>query len=263
MNQFIEANRHAWDIRLEAHKNSDFYDVEGWKNGKTSLTDIELHELGDVSGKKLLHLQCHFGQDTLSWARLGAKVTGCDFSTESIAYARQLAHEAGLKARFVCCNVYDLPQHLKGKYDIVFTSFGVIGWLPDLEPWAAVIAHFLKKGGVFYLAEFHPVVWMLDDKMEFIKYAYHNDGVIESEMTGTYADRYADLKYKEYGWNHSLGEVLNALLRHGLQLEFFNEYPYSPFDCFDKTVRGADGNYRIQGLEGKIPMVYSLRAVKR
>lgn len=263
MNQFIEANRHAWDIRLEAHKNSDFYDVEGWKNGKTSLTDIELHELGDVSGKKLLHLQCHFGQDTLSWARLGAKVTGCDFSTESIAYARQLAHEAGLKARFVCCNVYDLPQHLKGKYDIVFTSFGVIGWLPDLEPWAAVIAHFLKKGGVFYLAEFHPVVWMLDDKMEFIKYAYHNDGVIESEMTGTYADRYADLKYKEYGWNHSLGEVLNALLRHGLQLEFFNEYPYSPFDCFDKTVRGADGNYRIRGLEGKIPMVYSLRAVKR
>ena len=263
MNQFIEANRHAWDIRLEAHKNSDFYDVEGWKQGKSSLTDIELRELGDVSGKKLLHLQCHFGQDTLSWARLGAKVTGCDFSTESIAYARQLAHEAGLKARFVCCNVYDLPQHLKGKYDIVFTSFGVIGWLPDLEPWAAVIAHFLKKGGVFYLAEFHPVVWMLDDKMEFIKYAYHNDGVIESEMTGTYADRYADLKYKEYGWNHSLGEVLNALLRHGLQLEFFNEYPYSPFDCFDKTVRGADGNYRIQGLEGKIPMVYSLRAVKR
>lgn len=263
MNQFIEANRHAWDIRLEAHKNSDFYDVEGWKNGKTSLTDIELRELGDVSGKKLLHLQCHFGQDTLSWARLGARVTGCDFSTESIAYARQLAREVNLKARFVCCNVYDLPQHLKGKFDIVFTSFGVIGWLPDLEPWAAVIAHFLKKGGVFYMAEFHPVVWMLDDKMEFIKYAYHNDGVIESEMTGTYADRYADLKYKEYGWNHSLGEVLNALLRHGLQLEFFNEYPYSPFDCFDKTVRGADGNYRIRGLEGKIPMVYSLRAVKR
>jgi len=263
MNQFIEANRHAWNIRLEAHKNSDFYDVEGWKQGKSSLTDIELRELGDVSGKKLLHLQCHFGQDTLSWARLGAEVTGCDFSTESIAYARQLAREVHLKARFVCCNVLDLPQHLKGKFDIVFTSFGVIGWLPDLDPWAAVIAHFLKKGGVFYMAEFHPVVWMLDDKMEFIQYAYHNDGVIESEMTGTYADRYADLQYKEYGWNHSLSEVLNALLRHGLQLEFFNEYPYSPFDCFDKTVRGADGNYRIQGLEGKIPMVYSLRALKR
>ncbi len=263
MISFFEANRHAWDIRLEAHKNSDFYDVEGWKQGKTSLTDIELRELGDVSGKKLLHLQCHFGQDTLSWARRGAKVTGCDFSTESIAYARQLAREVNLKARFVCCNVFDLPQHLKGKFDIVFTSFGVIGWLPDLEPWAAVIAHFLKKGGVFYMAEFHPIVWMLDEKMEFIKYAYHNDGIIESEMTGTYADRYANLKYKEYGWNHSLSEVLNALLRHGLQLEFFNEYPYSPFDCFDKTVRGADGNYRISGLEDKIPMVYSLRALKR
>lgn len=261
-NALFEANRAAWNQRVAVHKDSEFYDVAGWKNGKTSLNEIELRELGDVSGKKLLHLQCHFGQDTLSWARLGAKVTGCDLSDDSIAYARQLARESGLKARFVCCNVYDLPQHLKGKYDIVFTSYGVVGWLPDLDPWAAVIAHFLKKGGVFYLAEFHPVVWMLDEKMEFIKYAYHNDGVIESEQTGTYADRYADLEYKEYGWNHSLSEVINSLLRHGLRLEFLNEYPYSPYDCFDKTVRGADGNFRIQGLEDKIPMVFSLRAVK-
>ncbi|MEQ1744110.1 MAG: class I SAM-dependent methyltransferase [Saprospiraceae bacterium] len=263
MNPYIEANRHAWNIRLEAHKNSEFYDVEGWKKGKTSLTDIELRELGDVSGKNLLHLQCHFGQDTLSWARLGARVTGCDLSDEAIAYARQLAREVNLKAHFVCCNVYDLPQHLKGKFDIVFTSFGVVGWLPDLEPWAAVIAHFLKKGGKFYIADFHPVVWMLDDKMEFIKYAYHNAGVIETEMTGTYAERYADLKYTEYGWNHSLSEILNALLGHGLRLEFFNEHMYSPFNCFDKTVLGPDGNYRIQGLEDMIPMVYSLRAIKQ
>jgi 2-polyprenyl-3-methyl-5-hydroxy-6-metoxy-1,4-benzoquinol methylase len=259
---YIEANRHAWNIRLEAHKNSAFYDVEGWKQGKTSLTEIELRELGDVSGKKLLHLQCHFGQDTLSWARLGATVTGCDLSDEAIAYARELATEVGIDAQFVCCNVFDLPQHLEGEFDIVYTSFGVVGWLPDLEPWAAVIAHFLKPGGTFYMAEFHPVVWILDEKMEFIKYAYHNVEVIESEMTGTYADRYANLKYKEYGWNHSLSEVLNPLLRHGLRLEFFNEYPFSPFDCFDKTVRGADGNFRIQGLEDKIPMVYSLRMVK-
>lgn len=263
MEQYFEANRQCWNLRTEVHKTSDFYDVEGWKQGRTSLTGIELREVGPVAGKKLLHLQCHFGQDTLSWARMGARVTGCDLSDKAIALARQLTRECNLKGRFVCCNVYDLPQHLKGKFDIVFTSFGVVGWLPDLDRWAAVIAHFLKKGGIFYLAEFHPVVWMLDEGMEFIKYAYHNAGVIQTDQVGTYADRYAGIEYTEYGWNHSLSEVINSLLRHGLQLEFLNEYPYSPFDCFDKTVKGADGNYRIQGLEDKIPMVYTLKAVKR
>ena len=263
MEQYFEANRQCWNLRTEVHKTSDFYDVEGWKQGRTSLTGIELREVGPVAGKKLLHLQCHFGQDTLSWARMGARVTGCDLSDKAIALARQLTRECNLKGRFVCCNVYDLPQHLKGKFDVVFTSFGVVGWLPDLDRWAAVIARFLKKGGIFYLAEFHPVVWMLDEGMEFIKYAYHNAGVIQTDQVGTYADRYAGIEYTEYGWNHSLSEVINSLLRHGLQLEFLNEYPYSPFDCFDKTVKGADGNYRIQGLEDKIPMVYTLKAVKR
>ena len=259
---YFEANRQAWNLRTEVHKTSAFYNVEGWKNGKTSLNEIELREVGDVRGKKLLHLQCHFGLDTLSWARLGAEVTGCDLSDQAIDYARQLARESGLNAQFVCCNVYDLPQHLEGTFDIVFTSFGVVGWLPDLERWAAVINHFLKKGGCFYLAEFHPIVWMLDEGMEFIKYAYHNAGVIETEQTGTYADKRANLVYKEYGWNHSLSEVINSLLRQGLRLEFLNEYPYSPYDCFDKTVEGPDGNFRIRGLEDKIPMVYSLRALK-
>ena len=263
MDHYFEANRQGWNLRTEAHKSSAFYNVEGWKKGATSLNEIELREVGDVSGKKLLHLQCHFGQDTLSWARLGARVTGCDLSDNAIDYARQLARESRIKARFIRCNVYDLPQHLKGKFDVVFASYGVVGWLPDLDAWAAVVAHFVKKGGFFYLAEFHPVVWMLDEKMEFIKYAYHNAGVIETEQTGTYADRHAGIEYTEYGWNHSLSEVINCLLRHGFQLEFLNEYPYSPYDCFDKTVRGSDGNYRIQGLEDKIPMVYSLKAIKK
>lgn len=259
---YFEANRQGWNLRTEVHKTSAFYDVEGWKKSGNSLTEIELREVGDIAGKKLLHLQCHFGQDTLSWARLGAEVTGCDLSDKAIEYARELAAELNLPAHFVCCNVYDLPQHLEGEFDVVFASFGVVGWLPDLEPWAAVISHFLKKGGVFYLAEFHPVVWMLDEQFEFIKYPYHNAGVIETTQIGTYAERYADIEYKEFGWNHSLSEVVNALIRHGLRLEFLNEYPYSPHDCFDKTVRGEDGNYRIQGLEGVIPMVYSIRAVK-
>lgn len=258
----FESNRAAWNLRTELHKGSEFYDVEAWKNGKEVLTPIELREVGDVAGKSLLHLQCHFGQDTLSWARRGARVTGCDLSDKAIDYARALATELELPARFVCCNVYDLPGHLEGQFDIVFTSYGVIGWLPDLEPWAAVIRHFLKPGGFFYLAEFHPVVWMLDEDMNFLKYPYHNADVIVSENTGSYAAKTAVETYTDYSWNHSLSEVVNALLKEGLRLEFLNEYPYSPYDCFAKTVRGEDGFYRIQGLENIIPMVYSLKATK-
>jgi SAM-dependent methyltransferase len=258
----FESNRAAWNLRTELHKGSEFYDVEAWKKGKEVLTPIELREVGDVAGKSLLHLQCHFGQDTLSWARRGAQVTGCDLSDKAVDYARVLAAELELPAHFVSCNVYDLPRHLEGQFDIVFTSYGVVGWLPDLKPWAAVIRHFLKPGGFFYLAEFHPVVWMLDEDMSFLKYPYQNADVIVSENIGSYAAKTATQTYTDYSWNHSLSEVINALLKEGLRLEFLNEYPYSPYDCFAKTVRGEDGFYRIQGLENIIPMVYSLKATK-
>ncbi|MCW5922520.1 MAG: class I SAM-dependent methyltransferase [Saprospiraceae bacterium] len=260
---FFAANRHGWNLRTEVHKTSEFYDVEKWKQGGSSLTPIELREVGDVAGKSLLHLQCHFGQDTLSWARLGAQVTGCDLSDKATEYARQLSAELGIPAQFVCCNLFDLPAHLDGQFDIVFTSYGTIGWLPELASWAKVINHFLKPGGLFYIAEFHPVVWMFDEQMAFFKYPYHNMGVIETEQSGTYADRSASIAYKEFGWNHSLSEVVNSLTGEGLRIEFLNEYPYSPFDCFDKTVKGDDGNYRIRGLEGIIPMVFSIGARKQ
>lgn len=263
LSEYINHNRRAWNARVPVHVRSSFYDVEGWKReGGISLTGIELREMGDVRGRSLLHLQCHFGQDTLSWARLGAHVVGCDFSEPAIAQARQLAEELSLPAEFVCCSVYDLPQYLSGEFDIVFTSYGVLGWLPDLEPWANVVAHFLKPGGVFYIAEFHPVLWMLDEQMQALKYPYHNAGVIESELNSTYADRSAVLSGKEYNWNHSLSEVLGSLLRRGLQLEQFEEYPYSPFNCFPNAVRGDDGYYRIRGLENVLPLVFTLRMRK-
>lgn len=259
---WFEANRQAWNLRTEWHKHSEFYDVAAWKQGKESLTPIELREVGDVAGKSLLHLQCHFGQDTLSWARRGATVTGCDLSDKAIDYARQLSAELNLPAQFVCCNVYDLPTHLEGQFDIVFTSYGTIGWLPDLKPWAKVVQHFLKPGGFFYIADFHPVVWMMDDDFTFLKYPYHNAGVIPTENTGSYAAKDVEQHYTDYGWNHSLSEIINALLEEGLRLEFFNEYPYSPYNCFQKTVQGSDGFYRIQGLENVIPLVYSLKVWK-
>jgi 2-polyprenyl-3-methyl-5-hydroxy-6-metoxy-1,4-benzoquinol methylase len=258
----FNTNREGWNLKAEIHKTAPFYDLEGWKKGKTSLQDIEVREVGAVKGKKLLHLQCHFGQDTLSWARLGANVTGCDFSENAIETARQLAKEQNLPAKFVCCNVNDLPQHLKGKFDIVFTSYGTIGWLPDLEHWSNTVSHFLKRGGFFYIADFHPVLWMFDDEMKDLKYPYHKTEAIISEQLGSYADRYAEISYKEYGWNHSLSEVFNALIAKGLRIDFLNEYPYSPYDCFSNTVKGTDGNYRIKGVENIIPMVYSIKATK-
>ena|SRR3989338_708860 len=260
---YFEANQHTWNQRVGIHKDSKFYDLGSFKAGKSSLiSSIEKKELPDVRDKRLLHLQCHFGMDTLSWEREGAIVTGIDFSDKAIQVARQLTTDLQLNANFVCSNVYDLRTNLEGPFDIVFTSYGVIGWLPDLDNWASIIAHFLKPGGIFYMAEFHPVLFMFDEQLEALKYHYTNHEVIELEVEGTYTDGDATIQGKEYGWNHSLSEVINALLAHGLNIELFNEFTYSPFPCFPNLVQGVDGNWRIKGLEGKIPMVYSIRARK-
>jgi SAM-dependent methyltransferase len=273
---YFEANKKLWNKRTAVHKESSFYDIAGFKKGKDVLTPIELAEVGDVKGKKLLHLQCHFGMDSLNWARKGAEVTGVDLSDEAIKEARLLNKDMGLEAAFVCCNVYDLhPQQLspvqesplgapsKASFDIIFCSYGVVGWLPDLDKWAEIIAYYLKPGGFFYLAEFHPVIWMFNDDFTELKYCYEKRDVIETEMQGTYTDLAADIKVKEYGWNHSISEVLNALIGQGLEINSFNEYMYSPYPCFNPGVQNKEGNWWIKGLEDKIPMVYSVKAIKK
>jgi SAM-dependent methyltransferase len=260
--QYFNANREGWDKRAMVHKDAAFYDLPSFKAGKTSLNAIELKALGNVTGKKLLHLQCHFGLDTLSWSREGAVVTGIDFSEEAINTAKALSAELGIRADFFCCNVYDVPDVAPGPYDIVFTSYGVIGWLPDLDQWAAVISGSLKPDGLFYMVEFHPVVWMMDENFEKIKYHYHNEGVIIQQQAGTYADPLAPISYTEYSWNHSLAEVLNALIRNGLEILEFNEYSYSCYNCFNHVVQGKDGYWRVKGMEDKLPMMYSVKARK-
>ncbi|MBI5371202.1 MAG: class I SAM-dependent methyltransferase [Sphingobacteriales bacterium] len=261
--QFFEANKELWNQRTLVHKESSFYNREGFAKGESVLTPIELGELTNVAGKKMLHLQCHFGMDSLDWVRQGVSVTGVDLSDEAIREARKLNEELGLDARFICCNVYDLEKHLDDRFDIVFTSYGTIGWLPDLDRWAKLIAHYLKPGGLFYFAEFHPVVWMFDDEFTHIKYAYENREMIVVENQGTYTDRGAEIRGKEYSWNHSISEVLNALIRAGLKLEWFNEHLYSPYPCFRNMVETEKGKWEIRGMEGKLPMVYSLGAVKQ
>jgi 2-polyprenyl-3-methyl-5-hydroxy-6-metoxy-1,4-benzoquinol methylase len=258
----FEANRESWNKRTAVHAASEFYDLDSFKKGRTSLNRVELDELGDVKGKSLLHLQCHFGMDTLSWAREGATVTGIDLSDGAIKLANELSVEINVPAKFICCNVYDAPKNLEGKFDIVFTSYGTIGWLPDLDKWAEIIAYFLKPGGVFYIVDFHPVLWMMDENFQHIKYNYFNTTVIAEENAGTYTNREAPIRSMEYSWNHPFSEIFTALIKNGLSVQQFHEFPFSPYNCFKCVEQGPDGMWRITGMDEKMPMLYSVKAVK-
>jgi len=260
---YIAINRESWNNKTTIHLTSEFYDLKGFLNGQSSLNDIESNLLGDVKGKSILHLQCHFGQDSISLSRLGAEVTGVDLSDKAIDNARQIAKDTGSDTNFICCNIYDLPAHLEKQFDMVYTSYGTIGWLPDLDQWAEIISRYLKPGGKFVFVEFHPVVWMFDDDFEEIKYNYFNSGAIVETENGTYADKTANITQKYVMWNHGLAEVMNSLIKNGLQINSFDELDYSPYNCFNKTVEIAPKKYRIIHLDNKIPMVYALTAIKK
>ena len=260
---YLDINRHSWNNRTEAHIKSEFYGMEQFLQGKTSLQNIELNLLGNVEGKAVLHLQCHFGQDSISLSRMGAQVTGVDLSDKAIARAKSIARETQANVEFICCDLYALPANLNKQFDVVFTSYGTIGWLPNLDKWAAVISRFLKPGGQFVFVEFHPVVWMFDDDFEKIGYRYFNSGAIVETENGTYADRSANIEQQSVTWNHSISEVLNSLIKNGLEINAFDEFDYSTYNCFKHTVEFEPGKYRIKHLDNKIPMLFSLRATKK
>ncbi|NBV91578.1 MAG: class I SAM-dependent methyltransferase [Flavobacteriia bacterium] len=260
---YIDINRESWNNRTEIHVKSAFYDLDGFLKGNSSLNDIELSLLGDIKGKSVLHLQCHFGQDTISLSRLGAKVTGVDLSDIAIEKAKQIAKDTESNATFICCDIYDLPNHLNEKFDIVFTSYGTIGWIPDLDKWAKIASDFLRPNGQFVFVEFHPVVWMFDDDFEALAYRYFNSGAIVETEVGTYADKNADLKQSYVMWNHSISEVINNLIKHGLEIKSFDEFDYSPYNCFNKTIEFAPKKFRIKHLADKIPMVYAINAARK
>ena len=267
MEEYVRSNRRLWNDWTAIHENSAFYDVEGFKSGRSSLSPLELAELGDVSGKTLLHLQCHFGQDTLSWARLGAKVTGVDFSERAIRLARSLSEELRIPARFICSDVYDLPEVLNGEFDIVFTSCGVLGWLPDLERWAQVVSRFLKSGGTFYVLDAHPFAEVFDDEEEKdlrVKYPYfHGSEPLRFEGCGSYADPEADYSSVEYVWDHSLSEIVNSVIAAGLRIERLNEFSYCAWRMFPFMEKGEDGWWRLsKDGDGDIPLMFSLRTLK-
>lgn len=262
LNKYFETNKQTWNEKVDVHAASDFYDLEAFKKGKSSLHQYEIEALGDVSGKSLLHLQCHFGQDTLSWSRLGAKCTGVDLSEKGIELATQLNSELGQNASFVCCNVLDTSKNVNEQFDIVYTSYGVIGWLPDLKPWGKMIAERLKPGGVFYIVDFHPIVWMFDylQKEPKIKYGYHQKDVIYEEYQGTYANENSKMISKEYAWNHGLGEVITSLTDAGLVIEYVKEHDQSPYEIFPDLIKNE--NLMFETKDKLYPLLFSIKARK-
>ena len=259
---YFKINKNTWNEKVKIHSESDMYDLHAFKNGKSSLMSYELEALGDVKGKSLLHLQCHFGQDTLSWSRMGAKCVGVDLSDEGIKLAQKLNEELHLDADFYCCNVLDTSKHIKDTFDIVFTSYGVIGWLPDLKPWGQLIANRLKKGGTFFMAEFHPIVWMFDydSGKPIMRYGYMQKEAIYVEYEGTYANQDSKMTSKEYGWNHGLGEAINALAEAGLHIEYLKEFDESPYDIFPDLIQTESGMYVTK--DKMYPLIFTLKATK-
>ena len=261
-NNYLSVNKELWNKRTLAHLQSAFYDVPSFLDGKSSLNSIELALLGNVKDKKILHLQCHFGQDSLSLARMGADVTGIDLSDNAIEAAKNMATQMNINARFICCDLYQLPQHLDEQFDIVFTSYGTIGWLPDIALWATIVARFLKPKGTFVFVEFHPIIWMYDNEMANITYSYFNkDAIIETE-TNTYADKNAEINLACVTWNHGIGEVVNSLINKGLQIDDLSEYDFSPYNCFPNCIEAEPNKFRFINYGNKLPMVYSIKATK-
>lgn len=253
---YLKHNKALWDKWTEGHVESDFYDVPSFLEGRNSLTSIETDLLGDINGQTVLHLQCHFGQDTISMSRMGAKATGLDLSSNAIRAAKKLAQDAGTDTHFVESDVYSAPDVLDQQFDVVFTSFGTIGWLPDLDKWAAVVKRFIKPGGRFVMAEFHPVVWMFDNDVKEVIYPYFNKQVIVEEEEGSYADGVGE-SLRSITWNHPISEVLNALLSQGMTLRVFQEFDYTPHNCFRNTIEFEPGKFRIQHFDDKLPLVYA------
>ena len=264
MDRRLAANRNHWDERTPAHAASDFYDVEGFRKGRTTLTDIERREVGDVSGKTLLHLQCHFGLDTMSWSRLGAKATGVDFSETAIDLARALNEELTLGVRFIASDIYDLPGVLEEQFDIVFTSYGVLNWLPDLAGWAEVASNHLKPAGVFYIVEFHPFAAVFEasetgDIAPVHRY-FHDELFSEGRQLG-----YAGTETPEtpsYEWQHSLSDIVCALIDAGLKIEFLHEFPFTLYQAHPLMERGNDGWWRLPGHNESVPQMFSIRATR-
>jgi 2-polyprenyl-3-methyl-5-hydroxy-6-metoxy-1,4-benzoquinol methylase len=256
-----ELNRNWWDERVPLHLSSAFYDVERFKAGGSTLQTFELEEVGNVSGRSLLHLQCHFGLDTLSWARRGALVTGLDFSEPAIEAARSLATDIGVDAEFVVASVDDAVAALEGRrFNVIYTGLGALNWLPDLRRWAEVVAQLVAPGGFLYLSEFHPFTWVFADDDLTIEHDYFQREPFVFDEPGDYADPKAVTKHNDTEeWQHTLGAIVSAVIDVGLELELLHEHDYTLFARWP-FLEQRDGAYRLPEGRPRLPLMCSLRA---
>jgi SAM-dependent methyltransferase len=261
-------NRTWWDGVVETHVGSPMYLTQAFRAGGDTLHPIESEEIGDVRGRSLVHLQCHFGLDTLSLARRGARATGLDFSGKAVAQARALAAEAGLEARFVESNVYDAPTALGDTYDIVYVTWGAINWLPDLDRWAKAVAAVLKPGGFLYLLEGHPAALMLTQAAadrpptpDWPYFAHAAPSVIDEPWT--YADKSAKLVHTvSHEWAHPLQEIFGALIEAGLGIEMFHEHDRLAWQLWPCLEYDGNRMYRMPEGRPRLPLSFSIRARK-
>ncbi|MBT2440683.1 class I SAM-dependent methyltransferase [Streptomyces sp. ISL-36] len=262
-----EANRVRWDERVPIHAASEFYDLDAFRAGKEALRDFELAEVGDVTGRSLLHLQCHIGLDTLSWARRGAShVVGLDFSEPAVETARSLAADIGLppdRAAFVAADAYDAAEAVPdSSYDIVYTGIGALCWLPDIDRWAETAASLVAPGGFLYVAEFHPLADSLDDETGTrVVHDYFTRDPWVDTTPGTYADaEAATVHNRSVEWVHPVGEVVTAIARAGLRIEFLHEHDMSLIPRYGTLKRQEDGYYRFPADRPRVPLMYSIKA---
>ena len=256
--KYFKTNKSIWNLKTGIHEKSIFYDLEGFKKSGNSLNVIEEKLLGNVKNKSIIHLQCHFGMDSISLGRKGATVTAIDFSPKSIELANKLNREMDTSIQFIECNVYDTLEHVNSRFDIVFTSYGAICWLPDMPEWARVVDGLLNQGGKLILVEFHPTFYIFDFPNNKAGYDYFNNSVYEEISEGSYDEKKSGIRHKEYFWNHPLSDVIGSLLNQGLCLEVFEEFDFSPHDCFENMVERKKNEFVYRGVDVSIPHIYSI-----
>jgi len=257
----FEDNRALWELKTPYHVVSEFYDKGSFLEGKSTLTEIERAQVGPVKGLKLLHLQCHFGLDTLSWAKEGARCVGLDFSPAAVQQAATLSTQAGIPCDFRCGNVLDFVPEWKDSFDRAVTSYGVLCWLNALSAWALNISRYLKPGGYFSLVEFHPLLNLFSPELSPCgRYSFTEEPVSRAR-SGTYANRNAPINYTEHVWGHNIGEIVSALTAAGLTVTQLTEYPYSSFP-FHPDMKETDEGWTLLQNGEALPVLLGIVAKK-
>jgi SAM-dependent methyltransferase len=269
MTDHVETNRRNWDERaaIHARDTTGDYMLDRFRAGEDALHEIEASELGDITGKRVLHLQCHIGRDTLCLVRRGATATGLDFSSAALGVARRLSDETGLKAEFVEGNVYQAPDLTPGPFDLVFTTWGTICWLPDVKQWAKVIASVLAPGGELYFADAHPGFSVLEEYAGRFAPTYDfqtpADRPLQFVDETTYTGDPTIMSHQSTReWIHSLSAVLGGLIDAGLAITMFREHEVLPWRALPSLVPASDRLWRLPDGVPRIPLSYSVRARK-